>query len=183
MKLIQELLLLRKQNSCLVVNIFSHHTEKFKKPNHNHLGKCLGWEIPNTKNQDEVDTACLLAGIAGDVCWCSCQDGAGPFAVLQNVGTELQGWAGRDRSCHSFDSQLDRLSTFQVAELSFLHFSFTNASLWFCHFLSIKLLGFIHAPSKVPSIKLCFFLPFLTCNWRRSPSERLVQKPVECPVQ
>lgn len=61
LKLIQELrlLLFRKQNSCLVVNIFSHRIEKSKKPNNNHLAKCLGWEIPKIKMRWTWHVSCL----------------------------------------------------------------------------------------------------------------------------
>lgn len=61
------LLLQRKQDPCLAVNIFSYHTEKSKKPDNYHLAICSGWN--NIKNQDEMDMARLLPGIPGNVSW------------------------------------------------------------------------------------------------------------------
>lgn len=101
------LLLQRKQDPCLAVNIFSYHTEKSKKPNNNHLAKCSGWK--NIKNQDEMDMAHLLPGIPGNVCWwhawscCAAWTQGQDCAVHQQLipvlpcaeGDPCEGWLGQ----------------------------------------------------------------------------------------
>lgn len=111
---------------------------------------------------------CVLPGIPGDVCWwhawpCCAGWTQGQDLLLTSSLIPIPPLAEGD-ACGAWWDNCQVLGEITYAHRSlpqqgrlcssFLHFSFTNASQWFCHYSSIKLLGFIHAPSRVPSIKL-----------------------------